>query len=168
MIFVTVGTQFPFDRLVLAVDEAVAAGLLDDEVFAQIGRGGRRPAHMRWTETLERDAYCENVTRSRAVIGHAGTGTIVDALEAGKPLLVMPRLKRLGEIVNDHQVSTAAKFAALGHVLAAENEADMPARIAELMTFVPRPRVVRPEGVVARVKAALDAFEAQGSGGGRR
>ena len=37
MIFLTVGTLFPFDRLVNAVDKAVANGLITEDVFAQIG-----------------------------------------------------------------------------------------------------------------------------------
>jgi UDP-N-acetylglucosamine transferase subunit ALG13 len=122
---------------------------------------------MQWAETLDRDAYMERVRTARAVIGHAGTGTIVDALAEGKPLLVMPRLKRLGECVNDHQVGTAARFAELGHVLAADDEFAIPRRMAALAGFAPRPRVVRPQGVVARVKAAIEAFGAGPVTGGR-
>jgi UDP-N-acetylglucosamine transferase subunit ALG13 len=43
MIFLTVGTQFPFDRLVRAVDEAFDNGAIDEEVFAQIGETSYRP-----------------------------------------------------------------------------------------------------------------------------
>jgi len=36
MIFLTVGTQFPFDRLVKAVDETVRKNGLDEQIFAQV------------------------------------------------------------------------------------------------------------------------------------
>jgi len=76
MIFLTVGTLFPFDRLVRAVDEAVGEGLLAEEVFAQIGRGGYHPRHMEWAESIDRQAFTDYVAKARAIIGHAGTGTI--------------------------------------------------------------------------------------------
>ena len=163
MIFLTVGTQLPFDRLVRAVDEALAARVIDDEVVAQIGVGGYRPRHMAWTETLDREAFDAHVARAVALVGHAGTGTIFVALEAMKPLLVMPRLSRLGEHVNDHQVGTARRFGALGHVLVAEDERTLVERLRELRHFVPRPRQPRTECVVARVRAFLDAVAAQRS-----
>ena len=156
MIFLTVGTQFPFDRLVRAVDEALGRSALDDEVLAQVGHRGYRPRHMKWVETLEREAFGERVARARALVGHAGVGTILTALEAGKPLLVMPRLRRYGEIVNNHQVVTARKFAELGHVLMAHDEREIPAQLAALESFVPVPRHANPGGIVARLKAFLD------------
>ena len=39
MIFLAVGTQFGFDRLVKVVDEAIGWQLIQDAVFAQIGPG---------------------------------------------------------------------------------------------------------------------------------
>lgn len=36
IILLTVGTQFSFDRLVKAVDDALDNGLVDEEIFAQI------------------------------------------------------------------------------------------------------------------------------------
>jgi len=156
VIFLTVGTQFPFDRLVRAVDEALGRSAFGDEVFAQVGQRGYRPQHMEWVETLEQEAFRERVAEARALIGHAGVGTIFTAVEAGKPLLVMPRLRRYGEIVNDHQVATARKFAEAGHVLAAYDEGEVLQKLVELRTFVPTRRRASPEKVVARVRSFLE------------
>lgn len=158
MIFLTVGTQFPFDRLVRAVDEALEQSALEDEVFAQVGLRGYRPEHMEWVETLEQEAFGERVAEARALIGHAGVGTILTALEGRKPLLVMPRLRRYGEIVNDHQVATARKFAEAGHVLAAYDEGEVLQKLVALRTFVPTPRRANPEQVVARVRLFLESL----------
>jgi beta-1,4-N-acetylglucosaminyltransferase len=156
VIFLTVGTQFPFDRLVRAVDEALGGSAVEDDVFAQVGRGGYRPRHMEWVETLERGDFGKRVASAKTLIGHAGVGTILAALAAGKPLLVMPRLRRYGEIVNDHQVATARKFAELGHVLLAYDESEIPAKLAALGSFVPVPRHADPARVIVRLKAFLD------------
>ena len=54
MIFMTVGTQFPFDRLVRAVDEAVGMELITDHIFAQIGKNATVPRNFESVETLQK------------------------------------------------------------------------------------------------------------------
>ena len=56
----------------------------------------------------------DRMVAADAIIAHAGMGTILTALEMGKPLLVMPRRAELGEHRNDHQLATAMRFADLG------------------------------------------------------
>ena len=83
-------------------------------------------------------------------------GNIVLSMKMRKPLLVMPRLKRFGEVVNDHQVGTAKKFEEFGHVLVAWNEKQLVGKIEELKSFVPKRRQAQPEVVAARIKQFLD------------
>ena len=47
MIFVTIGSMFPFDRLIRVMDGWAAANP-GVETLAQIGDGAYEPAHMRW------------------------------------------------------------------------------------------------------------------------
>lgn len=136
MIFVTVGGQMPFDRLVRAVDEwAGAAGRSD--VFAQIGPAEYRPRHIDFSELLSPDEFRRRVSECSGVVGHAGMGTILTALELRKPVLVLPRLARLAETRSDHQVATAEHFSAAGLVLHAADEAELVARLDELADFRP-------------------------------
>jgi len=155
MIFVTVGTQFPFDRLVRAVDDAAGRGAVTQELYAQIGVGGYRPRNMEWVETLERDAYVRMVGQAEALVAHAGTGTILDALAARKPVLVLPRLRKYREAVNDHQAAMARKFASLGYVLMAADASEITDKIQHLAAFMPKERKAKPEGVIERVRAFL-------------
>jgi UDP-N-acetylglucosamine transferase subunit ALG13 len=156
MIFVTVGTVLPFDRLIKAVEAAVEQGLITEPVVAQVGQGGYRPKHLEWTETMNRPLFERTVEEATAIVSHAGIGTIMDALAKNKRLLVVPRRASLGEHVNDHQVATARKFAELGHVLLAYDEREIPAKLAALESFVPVPRHADPAGVIARLRAFLD------------
>ena len=111
MIFVTIGSMFPFDRLVRAMDawaEAqaeTAAGPVP--LLAQIGDGGYEPQHMRWVRSLDRDAYARAVVESDVVVAHAGMGSVITAGEHGKPIVLLPRLAAQGEHTSDHQVDTA-------------------------------------------------------------
>ncbi len=156
MIFLTVGTQFPFDRLVKAIDDLLDRGLIHEQIVAQIGDSKYRPRHFEAVASLDKSAFDRNVREASAIIGHAGTGTITAALEHSKPLLVMPRRKKYGEVVNDHQVMLAIKFEALGHLLLARDETELADKIAELKSFVPRPRKVDPGEIARRIDVFLD------------
>jgi UDP-N-acetylglucosamine transferase subunit ALG13 len=156
MIFLTVGTILPFDRLVRAVDEAVGHGLIQEEVFAQIGKTKTIPKHIESADVLDKDTFGAKVRQASSIISHAGMGSITMALTHNKPLLVMPRLKRFGEHVNDHQLGTARKFEELGCVVVAYTEEELPGKVRQLKTFVPKKRTAAPEAVAQRIAGFLD------------
>ena len=155
MIFLTVGTQFPFDRLVRAVDDALDKIAIGEEVFGQIGAGSYRPRNFTAVNELEKHVYDQHVRRASGLISHAGMGTITMALDHSKPLLVMPRLKKHGEVVNDHQVAIAGRFAESGHLLVAYGPDDLAVEICKLKSFVPRPRQRQTDQVARRIERFL-------------
>ena len=156
MIFLTVGTQFPFDRLVTAVDDAAGQGLFKDEMFAQIGNSAYRPRNFKAVCSLDKQEYDEMLRCAAGVISHAGMGTIAAALEHKKPMLVMPRLKRFGEVVNDHQVQIARQFERDGYVVAAYGVEELPEKIKTLNSFVPKCRQEQAQAVAQRIRRFLD------------
>ena len=156
MIFITVGTQFPFDRLVRAVDRAIETGRITDKVIAQTGEGSYKPRHFSTKISLEKEEFDEYVLQATAIISHAGMGIITMALTYDKPLLVMPRLKKYGEVVNDHQLAVAKKFEELKHILLAHDEEDLLEKITELPLFVPQRRIAQPEAVSRHVMQFLN------------
>lgn len=128
MIFVTVGAQMPFDRLVQAVDEwAGRSGT--HNVFAQIGNTHLRPRHIEWAPFLQPAEFLARVREARLIIAHAGMGSILTALEHGKPILVMPRRGDLGETRNDHQVDTGKQLGQMGLVHVARDESELIERL---------------------------------------
>jgi UDP-N-acetylglucosamine transferase subunit ALG13 len=164
LILVTVGSMFPFDRLVRAMDELVATGRLHGEVRAQIGSGRYEPKSMPFDRFLDKPAFDRLLASADSVISHAGIGTISTALSAGKPLLVLPRRTCYGEIVNDHQVATARRFGELGHLLVAYSELDIVEGLQKLKTFTPLPRLANARGIAERVGLYLKAVERERQG----
>jgi UDP-N-acetylglucosamine transferase subunit ALG13 len=65
------------------------------------------------------------------VIAHAGAGTILVARNMGHVPVVMPRLKRFGETVDDHQVELAIALEQAGQVTAVWDAASLPACVAQ-------------------------------------
>ena len=162
MIFLTVGTQFPFDRLVRAVDEAFDNGLVGEEVFAQIGETSYRPRNFESVASLGKKVFDERLKQASSIISHAGIGTITMALDNHKPLLVMPRLKKYGEIVSDHQLAIARRFSELGHILVAYDVEDLPDGVRRLKNFVLKERIATPHAVAKRIALFLRSLAANG------
>jgi UDP-N-acetylglucosamine transferase subunit ALG13 len=106
VIFVTVGTQLAFDRLIAAVD-AWSANHPAVKVFAQIGPAGTLPEHMKFADFVAPDMADELFMEASLIVSHAGMGSILTALRYKKPILIMPRRASLGEHRNDHQLATA-------------------------------------------------------------
>jgi UDP-N-acetylglucosamine transferase subunit ALG13 len=136
VIFVTVGHQMPFDRLIRAVDEWAGIAKHSD-VFAQVGNSSIQPQHIQFQQFMSPDEFRQRMSEASAIVGHAGTGTIIAALQYRKPLLVLPRLAKLGETRNDHQIPTARYFSEAGFVLAAIDEADVISKMDEVERFAP-------------------------------
>jgi len=156
MIFLTVGTQFPFDRLVKAVDEIVSKNGLDEHIFAQVGTTTYRPRNFEAVSSLEKTLFDKHFSEADSIISHAGMGTIMMALESGKPLLVMPRLSKYGEVVNDHQLAIARKFEQLGYLLAAYGAEDVTEKMKQLKSFVPQDRQSEAKIVADRISIFLN------------
>lgn len=159
MIFLTVGTYpLPFERLIKAIDAEIINGHVDDEVFAQIGECPYKPSSMKYVNMLPKEEFDRKFHEASAIISHAGIGTIQMALDDDKPLLVMPRSKKYGEVVNDHQLATARKFEELGHVVAAYDVDGLREGIRKLKDFKPQKRDVDPQLVGEKIGRFLTSL----------
>jgi len=111
MIFVTIGSAvkgIEFTRLIKKMDDI--AGKIDDEVVMQIGTVPYEPQHAKY---FRYTSYQENLSyfqKASLVIGHGGTGTILNALKFKIPIVVVPRRHHYGEHVDDHQVELAQRL----------------------------------------------------------
>jgi UDP-N-acetylglucosamine transferase subunit ALG13 len=109
VIFATVGTQLPFERMVHALDDW-AGQHTDQPVMLQLGETAYRPRHCKFVAYTQPAEWEQYFAEADLVVSHAGMGTILKSLDRGKPLIIMPRLAALNEHRNDHQVATAARF----------------------------------------------------------
>ncbi|MBW1687134.1 MAG: glucuronosyltransferase [Deltaproteobacteria bacterium] len=156
MIFVTVGGQIPFDRLVRTVDEwAGARGRTD--VFAQIGPTDFRPRHIEAIEFLSPEEFRRKVENARTLVAHAGMGSIITALEIGTPVLVMPRRADLHETRNDHQVSAATRFQSRG-IMVAFDEKELWERL-DALDSVQKPERISNAASPGLIRVLREFFE---------
>lgn len=106
MIFVTVGSLLPFDRLIKAMD-AIAAAHPEQAFFAQIGDGAYEPVNMPSARLISRSDFKAKIGQASVLVAHAGMGSVITAMENGLPVVLLPRRHELGEHNTDHQMATA-------------------------------------------------------------
>lgn len=131
MIFVTVGAQMPFDRLIKTVDQWAGERGRHD-VFAQIGLTDYRPTNIQWKPFLSTEEFKQQYEIAKVIVAHAGTGSIITALQLGKPILVMPRRANLHETRNNHQVATSRQFCRFDSVVMAVDEKELFTQLDEI------------------------------------
>jgi UDP-N-acetylglucosamine transferase subunit ALG13 len=141
MIFITVGTDQPFDRMMKVVD-AWARDNKRRDVFAQVGVGAWKPIYMDSVDFLEPPEYKRRFDEASLIISHAGMGTILSALLRGKPILVMPKLASLGEHRNEHQTATARRMMEMGRVNVAFDVSELRQKLDQLDQLSPHERIL--------------------------
>jgi hypothetical protein len=109
----TVGTLFPFPRLVDGLRAALppSAEMLLWQTGDASGARAVPPAELRAA-----------LRAADVVVAHAGVGAALEALDAGRRPLLVPRRRRHGEHVDDHQLQVARELERRG--LAVVREAD--------------------------------------------
>jgi UDP-N-acetylglucosamine transferase subunit ALG13 len=122
VIFATVGSHptYVFDRFLRALE-----GLPDDELVVQYGPGVPPPNASRAVPWMSFAEIVENMEAATHVVSHAGVGTILCAARVGHVPVVLPRLRRFGETVDDHQVELGRRLAGDGRVILVEEDADL-------------------------------------------
>lgn len=131
MIFVTVGYQMPFDRMVESIDRW-AGRHPDAAIFAQIGPTEFRPSNLPFTDFMDPADFVQRVESASVLVAHAGMGSILTALQYGKPIVIFPRRGDLQETRNDHQVATARKLAGRPGIEVAMDETELGAALDRL------------------------------------
>ncbi|XP_062917070.1 UDP-N-acetylglucosamine transferase subunit ALG13 homolog [Mobula hypostoma] len=120
-VFVTVGTT-SFDDLIEEISSEKIIQILQElgyrRLVLQIGRGSIEPKPYVGTNfTLEiyrfKDTIADDIQNATLVISHAGAGSCLEILEAGKPLIVVINEK----LMNNHQLELAKQLYCDGHLL---------------------------------------------------
>ena len=111
MIFITLGSQkFQFNRLLEYVDKLVEEKVIKEDIFAQVGYSDYVPKYYNYKRFLDRNEYMGKINECDLVITHGGTGAIIGGIKRGKKVIAIPRLKKFGEHVDDHQVQIVNQF----------------------------------------------------------
>jgi len=150
MIFVTVGTCEPFERLMCAVETLD----LRERVIVQRGLSRTSPRGAETTDFLPYPRLVELVREARVVVTHAGVGTVLTALLNGVKPVVVPRLRECGEAVDDHQLELADRLRQLGLVTAVRDTGQLAAAVQD--GSVRKQRIRVGETLVDELRSFID------------
>ena len=168
MIFLTVGTQLPFDRLTSTVDAWCAEVGSGSKIFGQIGCLGARnyrPQHFKWAEKVAPADFDRYFREASLIVSQAGMGSIITAMASSKPIVILPRRVHLQEQRNDHQFATAQRLGARRGVFVAMTESDLPGLINRVIGQAMGKEVepVSPFADVGLIKAVRDFIHVSGN-----
>lgn len=160
VVAVLLGTDHhPFPRLVDWVAQRVADG--GTSWFVQHG-ATPLPSWVPGVPVLAMGGMAELLERADAVVTHGGPGLIMDAVGAGHRPIAVPRMARLGEHVDDHQVAFVRRMAGAGVVTAVDGPGALDRAVRDAVgrrrgraTHVPVPSA-RQRAAVARFGSLVD------------
>lgn len=120
MIFVIVGTHYQgFERLVKKMDEV--SGKVSEKVVIQIGNTQYVPKNAEYFRFKADDEDIKALIKNARIVVCQGAMAIMDSLMLGTPVIAVPRLKKFGEHINDHQLIFARKLEELELVKVVED-----------------------------------------------
>jgi len=124
LIFVSVGSQLPFPRLIMAMDEWAQINT-KKKVIAQTGSSDYLCKHIEAHDFLSPRSFDRHMREATLIVSHAGMGNIIRARELGKPIIILPRLAALGEHRNEHQLQTAEQIGVIDGVWVASSKSEL-------------------------------------------
>lgn len=126
----------------------------------QIGMGKTIPQHSEHFDFKPREEVLAIQREARVVVCHAGIGSILDALEARRPLIVVPRRKCFNEHMDDHQMDVAEAVQRRGWGRMIDNIDDLPEACANPRPFPGSYAPVK-HRLVAAVRDVVDRVAAR-------
>ncbi|WP_395341916.1 glycosyltransferase [Ningiella sp. W23] len=120
-IFLSVGTQFPFPRLINCVRTFVEN---NDDYHCMAQTLQELVTTQRFTNfsTLDESKMLELASMSDVIVGHLGIGTVLLAKKLNKPAVVLARKFEQGEHRSEHQEKSVEYLSPIEGVYIAENE----------------------------------------------
>lgn len=158
MIFVALGTQdLPFNRLLKKLDELVKEKRIKQPVFAQTGYSTYVPQYYSFKEMLSFEEFDTKMAAAEIVVSHGGTGSLVGALKRGKKVIAVPRRKKYGEHVDDHQIEIVDVFEKAGLLIRVDEMQDLEGALKRIESFTAGVFVSRKAQMLQLLEAFIES-----------
>jgi UDP-N-acetylglucosamine transferase subunit ALG13 len=118
--FVTIGNGVqPFSRLLDEIKRI--APQLPQPVIVQHGKTPFSAEGIQSFDLVDLETFQQLLSECSVLISHAGGGSVFGALKIGKKPVVVPRMEKFGEIIDDHQIAFAEELHRQGKVIAVDD-----------------------------------------------
>jgi UDP-N-acetylglucosamine transferase subunit ALG13 len=92
----------------------------------QIGSSTYEPKHAEWFRFESEEVIEKLYDDCSVIVCHGGAGTILNGLSRGRPLVIVPRREKFGEVTNDHQLLITEKVVAMGKGISVDDVDTIP------------------------------------------
>ena len=149
-----VGThEQQFDRIVKAVDELES----EEKKIIQYGYSNYQPVNSVSYDFLPFDEVKQHMLDASVIITHAGTGSVMLALSLGRRPIVVPRYRKYGEHVDDHQQQLVETLMEDGLIVPLFDGDDLQDRIQEVRSAGKERRKIEPDSrLVSELRMIID------------
>ena len=139
MILVTLGTQDKsFERLLKALDKAVAKGKIKEKIIVQAGCTEYKSKNMEIFDLTSPEELDKLVKKCSLLITHGGVGSILTGIKYNKPIIAAARLSEYREHTNNHQKQIIKEFVKSGYILELEDFDNLDKLIKQAKKFKPK------------------------------
>ncbi|HVX25632.1 MAG TPA: PssE/Cps14G family polysaccharide biosynthesis glycosyltransferase [Parafilimonas sp.] len=157
MILVTLGTfNIEFQRPLRAIEKAVIEKKVTEKIIVQRGHTNFSSEYLEVVQFFAPAELDKLYDEARIVVVHSGIGSVLSGVRKGKKLIVVPRLKKYKEHVDDHQLDLLNEFARSGYIIPWNENETFEDVLAKAENFVPKPFVSTKEKLVG---ALIDYIE---------
>lgn len=157
MILVLLGTQNnSFHRLLEEVQKCIDKGTIKDKVVVQAGSTKFESDDMEIFNLIEQNKFNELIEQANIIITHGGVGSIVTAVKLGKKVIAVPRLRKYGEHVNDHQIQIVETFSKQGFIKGIKDISELKETLKNIDTFTPNKLESNTENIVNIIRQFIN------------
>lgn len=156
MIFVSLGTEiFSFPRLLRELENLINEGGIQEECIVQVGHTNYSSHLFKTVKFVSNSQFTELIQKADIIISHGGSGSLFNAIKKGKKVIAMARLKKYGEMIDDHQTELVKKLSQEGCILDGTNS--LIEAYKKLDSFFPKPCIF-PNEIVSNLKIYIDGL----------
>ena len=136
MILVLLGTQNnSFHRLLEEIDKNIENRNITDKVIVQAGFTKYKSANMQIFDMIPQEQLENLIKEADLIITHGGVGSIMSGIRNNKKIIAVPRLKKYGEHVNDHQLEIIDTYKKQGQLIGINSVDELEQALKDVHSF---------------------------------
>jgi len=157
LILITLGTQAnSFERLLQEVQNLIHEGYITEKVIVQAGTTKFHSDCMEIFDFIPIEKFNDLIKSCNLLITHGGVGSIISGLNNKKKVIAVPRYKKYGEHVNDHQLEIVENFNDKQFILGIRELSELKDAIEKSKTFQPKQYHSNRQNMIALVESYID------------
>jgi|SRR5690554_794557 len=159
MILVVLGTEkYQFTRVLERLENYISEFQIMESVVVQAGFTKYESSRMKVISFLSAIELDELYKNARIVIAHGGTGSVVKGVKLKKSVVVIPRLKKYGEHIDDHQLELAIAFSKAGYATPWMDTDDLAQIMMRAGQFIPKDFRSGRDAILSFVESYIDSL----------